>query len=83
MTKTTRPAAVRYEIVEPREAVVLPAALLVAAHGLRGYDAVQLASALSIHVRLDDPDALVFVSADHSLSEAARAEGLATADPAG
>lgn len=71
----------RYEIIEPTEAVVLRAALLVAAHGLRGYDAVQLASALAIQVRLSDPDALVFVSADHSLSEAARAEGLAIADP--
>jgi len=35
-----------YEIVEPTEAVVLRAALLVATHGLRAYDAVQLASAL-------------------------------------
>jgi predicted nucleic acid-binding protein len=71
-----------YEIVEPSEAIVLRAALLVATHGLRGYDAVQLASALWLQVRLSDPDALVFVCSDAGLSKAAKAERLTVADPA-
>jgi predicted nucleic acid-binding protein len=70
-----------YQIIEPTEDIVLRAALLVATHGLRGYDAVQLASALWLQVRLSDPDALVFVCSDTHLSAAARAERLAVADP--
>jgi predicted nucleic acid-binding protein len=70
-----------YEIIEPTEAVALRAAFLVAAHGLRGYDAVQLASALWLYVRLDHPEALVFVCADNNLIEAARAEGLTAMNP--
>jgi predicted nucleic acid-binding protein len=69
-------------IVEPTEDIVIRAALLVAAHGLRGYDAVQLASALSVQARLGDPAALVFVCSDGDLSKAAKAAGLTTADPA-
>jgi predicted nucleic acid-binding protein len=73
--------ASRYEVVELTEAVVLRAALLAATHGLRGYDAVQLATALSVQMRLEDPAALVFVSSDGALTRAAKAAGLATADP--
>lgn len=71
----------RYEVVELTEAVVLRAALLVATYGLRGYDAVQLASAISIQMGLDDPLRLLFVSSDGALTRAAKAAGLATADP--
>jgi hypothetical protein len=73
----------QYEIIEPSEDVVLRAALLVAAHRLRAYDAVHLASALWLHARLSDPASLVFICSDGDLTEAANAEGLATADPAG
>jgi predicted nucleic acid-binding protein len=70
-----------YEVIEPSFTVVGRAAFLVAQHGLRAYDAVQLASALWLQPRLDDPGALVFVSADKKLTSAAQAERLATADP--
>ncbi|MDR2454074.1 MAG: type II toxin-antitoxin system VapC family toxin [Bifidobacteriaceae bacterium] len=49
------------------------AARLAAAHGLRAYDAVQLATALA--VRQADPDCDVFACFDHQLSEAAIREG--------
>lgn len=71
-----------YQIIEPTEDIVLRAGLLVATHGLRGYDAVQLASALWLQMRLSDPDALVFVCSDTNLSRAAKAERLTVADPA-
>jgi len=74
-------ATTRYEVVELTEAIALRAAFLVAKHGLRGYDAVQLASALSLQLHLDPPQPLVFICADHDLGKAARAEGLDTANP--
>ncbi|HKP74361.1 MAG TPA: type II toxin-antitoxin system VapC family toxin [Longimicrobiaceae bacterium] len=74
-------ATTRYEVVELTEAVALRAAFLVAKHGLRGYDAVQLASALSLQIHRDPTQPLVFICADHNLSAAARAEGLDAANP--
>jgi len=71
-----------YVIIDPTEVIIAHAAILVATYGMRGYDAVQLATALSIQVRLDDPASLVFVCSDGDLSRAAKAVGLATADPA-
>ena len=56
---------------------------LAEAHSLRGYDAVQLATAVEIHIRgltLGLP-ALTLVSADEELNLAARAEGLVVEDP--
>ncbi len=56
---------------------------LVQRHPLRGYDAVQLASALQVKAgcaALGIP-APIFVSADNDLNAAAAAEGLATDDP--
>jgi predicted nucleic acid-binding protein len=52
-------------------------------HGLRGYDAVHLATALEVHsVRLAvGESALTFVSADNSLDQAAAAEGLEVENP--
>ena len=74
--------ALPYEIIEPTEEIVLRAALLVAAHRLRAYDAVHLALALWLQARLGDPASLVFVCSDGELSKAAKAAGLAAADPA-
>ena|SRR5215210_7665596 len=71
-----------YILVEPTQTIVGRAALLVPTHGIRGYDAVQLATALSVQMRLDDPATLLFVSSDSALTKAAKAAGLATADPA-
>lgn len=61
-------------IVEVSAAVALRAGELAERHALRGYDAVHLASAIS----LEDSDA-IFVSWDSQLGRAARAAGMVTA----
>jgi len=70
-----------FEVLEVTEAVVYQAALLVARHGLRAYDAVHLASAMRLQMYLGDSLDLVFVCSDRRLSIAARAEGLQVVDP--
>ena len=63
-----------YVRVSPSEAVVRLAGNLAEKHGLRGYDAVHLASALSLKkLTLED---VSFSSRDQDLSNAASAEGL-------
>jgi predicted nucleic acid-binding protein len=70
-----------YVVVDPTETIIGRAAILVANHGLRGYDAVHLASALRLQMDLRDGAQLVFVSADDRLNRAAAAERLSTANP--
>ena len=52
-------------------------------HGLRGYDSVQLATAIKLQSRRDliDLPPLTFVSADDKLNAAAQAEGLVVENP--
>lgn len=73
----------QYYISEVSPEVADRAMALVEKHGLRGYDAVQLATALEVQTgrrgRRGAP--LTFVSADASLLQAAVAEGLAVEDP--
>jgi hypothetical protein len=47
-------------------------------HGLRGYDAVQLAAALEVHANVPS---LTLLSADANLDTAATGEGLLVDDP--
>jgi predicted nucleic acid-binding protein len=56
---------------------------LAARHGLRGYDAVHLATASEVHnIRLAvGESALIFVSADNNLDQAAVVEGLPVDNP--
>jgi predicted nucleic acid-binding protein len=68
----------QYRIVEVSAGLVAQAATLARRHGLRGYDAVQLAATLEIHAT--DP-ALTLLSADTDLNAAALAEGLTVEDP--
>lgn len=56
------------------------AAMLTLRYPLKAYDAVQVASALSLHNLPDDPDYL-FVSSDQQVLNAARLEGLNIANP--
>lgn len=56
--------------------LVRRAAELSEKHGLRGYDAIHLSSALELKAALGGAAALVFSSADERLCEAARREGL-------
>jgi uncharacterized protein len=72
-----------YRVVEVTASVLSRAMMLAQIHGLRGYDAVQLAAALEVHSLR--PSALLppltLVSADVELNAAARAEGLMVDDP--
>lgn len=68
----------QYLIIEVSTSLVDQAAALARKHGLRGYDAVQLAAAPEAQARLPS---LTLLSADAALNAAARAEGLAVDDP--
>ena len=73
----------QYQIVEASEAVVDEAMLLAERHGLRGYDAVHLAAALSVQreARAAGVAGSMFLSADDQQLQAAQAEGLTTDNP--
>lgn len=72
-----------YEIIPVTPRVIRHAVNLVEVHGLRAYDAVQLAAALRVQDqrlrRRRSP--LTFVSADANLNAAASGEGLPADDP--
>ena len=58
------------------------ACLLLSKHGLRAYDAIQLASCLSIQKSaLANQSSVTFVCSDTLLSDAATAEGIVSIDP--
>jgi predicted nucleic acid-binding protein len=75
--------AVEYQVVEVTEALIERAMALAEAHGVRGYDAVQLAAALEVNALLvaSGLPPLVLVSADTELNAAATATGLTVEDP--
>lgn len=75
--------SVQYDVLALSHSIVQRAMELSRQHGLRGYDAVQLATAVfqtfSSVIRFADP--FVFVSSDKELNQAAMAEGLIVFDP--
>lgn len=62
-----------FAAVAPGPALLDDAATLVAVHGLRAYDAIQLASALAVRTEFGECDS--FAAFDIGLCEAAAAEG--------
>jgi uncharacterized protein len=72
-----------YAIIDVSESIVSTAMDLAERHPLRGYDAVQLASAMALRSNLLPArrSALRFVSADVRLNAAAAAEDLLVEDP--
>ncbi|NJN32783.1 MAG: type II toxin-antitoxin system VapC family toxin [Synechococcales cyanobacterium RM1_1_8] len=73
----------QYYIVRTDESLIQLAANLVKQHPLRAYDAIQLASALTVRDELttsDDPP-LICLSADDRLLAIAQLEGLSTLNP--
>jgi uncharacterized protein len=69
-------------MIPMRQDIVDRAILLTQSHRLRGYDAVQLATALSVQQILQISGlSLTFVASDQDLLHAAQAEGLASDDP--
>jgi len=74
---------VKFFKTEINLSVIEQAAALAEKHALRGYDAVQLASAVNLHERRQKArlSPLIFVSADNALNTAAQAEGLQVDNP--
>ncbi len=73
----------RYQVVEITEQLINSAMTLAEKHSLRGYDSIQLAAAVELHVirvSLSLPG-ITFVCADDQLNVAARAEGLLIENP--
>jgi uncharacterized protein len=73
----------RYAILEMAPALLADAMLLARAHGLRAYDAVQLAAALEVNriYQTGKLGRVILVSADQPLNDAAIAKGLTVEDP--
>jgi uncharacterized protein len=72
----------QYRLVDITPALVDHAMRVAEAHTLRGYDAVQLAAALTVQAerRTLGLPSLIFVAADRGLNGAASAEGLTVDD---
>jgi predicted nucleic acid-binding protein len=73
----------RYSILELTPLQAAQAMLLERAHGLRAYDAVQLAAALEVSriYQTGGLGSVTMVSADKALNDAATVEGLTVEDP--
>lgn len=69
--------------IETNLTIIEQAADLAERHALRGYDAVQLASAVYLHNRRQQAGlpAITFISADNALNTAAQSEGLNVDNP--
>ena len=76
-------AAHKYNILDITPALLADAEQLTELHGLRGYDAVQLAASLELHHRRQTAGLsnITLISADQELNAAAKAEGLLVDDP--
>ncbi len=74
---------IQYQMIPPNTTTLDRALMLTQQHRLRGYDAVQLATALLVNTRygMAGLAPLVFVTADQDLMTAARAEGLNADNP--
>ena len=73
----------QYRVIEITPTVITRAMALAETHGLRGYDAVQLASALIVQAMRETLglSALELASADRELNDAAAVEDLTIDDP--
>jgi predicted nucleic acid-binding protein len=72
-----------YHLIALDDAIISMACALLERHPLRAYDAVHLATALTVHQLLAREEGVdfVFLSADDRLNNAASAEGLAVDNP--
>ncbi|SRR5260221_14356304 len=78
-----RDLANEYWVLDVIPSVLARAMTLAETRGLRGYDAVQLATALEDHMNrlATGMPALTLISADHALNTAAQVEGLLVDNP--
>lgn len=73
----------RFGVIKIDDVIIRNAIHLARTHALRGYDAVQLSSALALNfslLKLGLPP-FIFISADNDLNDAAQVEGLAVDNP--
>ena len=72
-----------YQVVEITDNIINSAMTIAEKHGLRGYDAVQLAAAKAVNdlCIANNLHSLTFVSADQELNNAAVTEGLVVDNP--
>ncbi|CAN5208370.1 hypothetical protein BH20ACI1_BH20ACI1_11020 [soil metagenome] len=73
----------RFGVIKIDDALLRNAIYLAQTHVLRGYDSVQLASAIALNAKLSKLglSPFIFVSADNNLNSAAQVEGLAVDNP--
>lgn len=73
----------KLRVLRLTDSVTSDAMLLAETHGLRGYDAVQLATALELENRFASRTlaSITFASADNQLNQAAQNEGLPVDNP--
>lgn len=73
----------RFGVIKIDDALIRNAIYLAQTHVLRGYDAVQLASAMALDAKLSKLGlpSFIFVSADNNLNSAAQIEGLTVDNP--
>jgi len=73
----------QYTLLRVTKDVIQRAMVLIHAHPLRGFDAIQLATALILedHLKRSGLPGITFVCADKTLCNAAKAEGLTTENP--
>jgi predicted nucleic acid-binding protein len=83
LAKLLRDVNSRYETTTISEMLILHATELTQIHPLRGYDAIQLATALQFNhvLRAKGLQPIIFVAADDILLQAAAAESLNTENP--
>jgi uncharacterized protein len=72
-----------YQILEITEKIINSGMELAETHGLRGYDAIQLAAGCAVNVLClaNNLPPVIFVSADNELNMAALGEGLVVENP--
>lgn len=72
----------QFQVIEIDAALLVAAVRAVEVHGLRAYDAVQLAGALTLTTISASPHPpITIVSSDQELNAAARSEGILVEDP--
>ncbi len=83
VARFTRDFQNKLRILRLTDSVTSDAMLLAETHGLRGYDAVQLATALELENRFvaKKMSSIIFISADNQLNQSAQTEGLNVDNP--
>jgi predicted nucleic acid-binding protein len=71
-----------FQVQPVNDAVIEEASGVIDRHTIRAYDAIQLAGCLALRATMGGEADIHFICADQQLLKAARAEGIATIEPA-